>query len=186
VRERRNDILHQISHLLTAKAGVIKFEALNIKGMMRNPNLGLSVADAAMFRQDALPVQGRLARETDREDRSVVPVHSGLLSMRMHQYRHEEAQSTRTPAPSAGMSKVGTAMQHATPTGTARNAGTVSAKIRRAGISQSRGTASGLAPGPIVETRIETHGGPNSAKVLNVSPAVPRPETASSWAAAEI
>jgi IS605 OrfB family transposase len=49
VRERRNNILHQISHLLTAKAGVIKFETLNVKGMMRS-NLALSVADAGMSR----------------------------------------------------------------------------------------------------------------------------------------
>jgi hypothetical protein len=50
VRERSNDILHQISRLLTAKADVIKFETLNIKGVMGNPNLALSVADAAMSR----------------------------------------------------------------------------------------------------------------------------------------
>jgi putative transposase len=49
VREQRNDILHQISHLLTAKAGVIKFETLNVKGMMRS-NLAVSVADAGMSR----------------------------------------------------------------------------------------------------------------------------------------
>jgi hypothetical protein len=51
MRERGNDILHQTSHLLTAKAGVIKFEALNIKGMMRDPNLALSVADPVFVHQ---------------------------------------------------------------------------------------------------------------------------------------
>ena len=50
VRERRKDLLHQISHRLTAKAGVLKFEALNVKGMGRNRHLALSVADAGMSR----------------------------------------------------------------------------------------------------------------------------------------
>jgi len=50
VRERRKDLLHQISHRLTAKAGVLKFETLNVKGMGRNRHLALSVADAGMSR----------------------------------------------------------------------------------------------------------------------------------------
>jgi putative transposase len=48
VRERRKYLLHQISHRLTAKTGVLKVEALNVKGMVRNPHLALSVADAGM------------------------------------------------------------------------------------------------------------------------------------------
>jgi putative transposase len=50
VREQRKDLLHQVSHRLTAKAGVLKFETLNVKGMMRNRHLALSVADAGMSR----------------------------------------------------------------------------------------------------------------------------------------
>lgn len=50
VRERRKDFLHQLSHRLTAKAGVIKAETLNVKGMVRNQHLALSVADAGMSR----------------------------------------------------------------------------------------------------------------------------------------
>lgn len=50
VRERRKDLLHQISHRLTAKAGVIKVETLNVRGMTRNRHLALSVADAGMSR----------------------------------------------------------------------------------------------------------------------------------------
>ena len=49
-REQRKDLLHQISHRLTAKAGVLKFETLNVKGMMRNRHLALSVADAGISR----------------------------------------------------------------------------------------------------------------------------------------
>jgi hypothetical protein len=109
---------------------------------------------------DAVRVQGRLAWETDQGDRSVVHVHSGLLSMRMHRYRHEEPQiDAHSPAPSAGMSKVGSAMQHATSTGTARNAGTVSAKTLRAGRSESRRTPSGLS-----RSAVETHGGYHNSR----------------------
>lgn len=50
VRERRKDLLHQISHRMTAKFGVIKVESLNVRGMARNPHLALSVADAGMSR----------------------------------------------------------------------------------------------------------------------------------------
>ena len=50
VRERRKDLLHQISHRLTAKAGVLKVETLNVRGMSRNRHLALSVADAGMSR----------------------------------------------------------------------------------------------------------------------------------------
>jgi putative transposase len=50
VRERRRDVLHQLSHRLTAKAGVVKVETLNVKGMARNRHLALSVADAGMSR----------------------------------------------------------------------------------------------------------------------------------------
>jgi putative transposase len=50
VRERWKDLLHQLSHRLTAKAGVLKIETLNVKGMARNRHLALSVADAGMSR----------------------------------------------------------------------------------------------------------------------------------------
>lgn len=50
VRERRKDLLHQISHRLTAKAGVLKVETLNVRGMSRNRHLALSMADAGMSR----------------------------------------------------------------------------------------------------------------------------------------
>ena len=50
VRERRKDLLHQISHRLTTKAGVLKVETLNVQGMARNRYLALSVADAGMSR----------------------------------------------------------------------------------------------------------------------------------------
>ena len=50
VRNKRNDCLHQISHRLTAKAGVLKVETLNVRGMARNRHLALSVADAGMSR----------------------------------------------------------------------------------------------------------------------------------------
>jgi putative transposase len=50
VRERRKYLLHQLSHRLTAKAGVLKIETLNVKGMARNRHLALSVADAGMSR----------------------------------------------------------------------------------------------------------------------------------------
>jgi putative transposase len=50
VRERRKDLLHQISHQLTTKADVLKVETLNIRGMLRNHHLALSVTDAGMSR----------------------------------------------------------------------------------------------------------------------------------------
>ena len=50
VRERRKDLLHQVSHRLTTKADVLKIETLNVKGMIRNRQLALSVADAGMSR----------------------------------------------------------------------------------------------------------------------------------------
>jgi putative transposase len=50
VRDRRKDLLHQISHRLTAKADVLKVETLNVRGMARNHCLALSVADAGMSR----------------------------------------------------------------------------------------------------------------------------------------
>ncbi|MDT7953500.1 MAG: transposase [Acetobacteraceae bacterium] len=50
VREQRKDILHKESHRLTTKAGVLKVETLNVRGMARNRHLALSVADAGMAR----------------------------------------------------------------------------------------------------------------------------------------
>ena len=50
VRDRRKDLPHQISHRLTAKADVLKVETLNVRGIVRNRHLALSVADAGMSR----------------------------------------------------------------------------------------------------------------------------------------
>jgi putative transposase len=50
VRNRRTDLLHQISHRLTAKVGVLKVETLNVRCMARNRHLAMSVADAGMSR----------------------------------------------------------------------------------------------------------------------------------------
>ena len=50
VRDRRKDLLHQISHRLTTKADVLKVETLNVRGMVRNQHLALSVSDAGMSR----------------------------------------------------------------------------------------------------------------------------------------
>jgi transposase len=50
VRERRKDLIHQLSDRTTAKFGTIKIETLNVKGMARNRHLALSVADAGMSR----------------------------------------------------------------------------------------------------------------------------------------
>ena len=50
VRDRRNDLLLQTSHRLTAKGDVLKVETLNVRGMGRNHHLALSVADAGMGR----------------------------------------------------------------------------------------------------------------------------------------
>ncbi len=49
-RECCEDLLHQIVHRLTAKAGVIKVETLNVMGMARNRHLALLVADAGTSR----------------------------------------------------------------------------------------------------------------------------------------
>lgn len=54
VRDRRKDLLHQISHRLTAKVDVLKVERLNVRGMVRNQHLALSVADAGMSRMVTL------------------------------------------------------------------------------------------------------------------------------------
>lgn len=48
VRHQRKDVLHQLSHRLTAKADHLTIETLNIRGMMRGLRLGRSVADAGM------------------------------------------------------------------------------------------------------------------------------------------
>ncbi len=50
VRDRRKDLLHQVSHHLTKKADVLKTETLNVKGMVKNHHLALSIADAGMSR----------------------------------------------------------------------------------------------------------------------------------------
>jgi len=75
----RNDILHQISHLQTASAGV---------------NLALSLADAAMSRLVTFTAYkaGWRGRRVEKID-PWVPVHSSLFPMRLHQFRHEEPRS---------------------------------------------------------------------------------------------
>ena len=50
VRDRRKGLLHQISHVLTARADVLKIETLNVQGMVKNHHLALLVADAGMGR----------------------------------------------------------------------------------------------------------------------------------------
>jgi putative transposase len=47
VREARKDFLHQLSHRLTAKAGVVKVEDLNVRGIARG-FLAKSAADAGL------------------------------------------------------------------------------------------------------------------------------------------
>jgi hypothetical protein len=132
---------------------------LNIKGMMRNPNLALSVADTAMSRLVTLR-----AYKADWRERRIEEIdpwfpstqaccQCGRINTDM-----ENLIDAHSPAPSAGTSKVGIAMQHATSTGTARNAGTMSAKTLSAGRLE-QGHAFGFVPVPIVETRVETHGG---------------------------
>ena len=48
VRDRREDLLHQVSHSLTTKADVSKVETLNVRDMAKNHHIALSVADAVM------------------------------------------------------------------------------------------------------------------------------------------
>jgi putative transposase len=48
VANRRSDFLHQTSHMLTAKAGVIGLEDLGVQAMQRNRRLAKSVGDAGM------------------------------------------------------------------------------------------------------------------------------------------
>ena len=67
VQERRKDLLHQISHRLTAKAGAVKVETLNVTGMARNRHLALSVADAGMSR-----LIGFLAYKADWRGRRII------------------------------------------------------------------------------------------------------------------
>jgi putative transposase len=69
VRERRRDLLHQISHRLTAKADVLSIETLNVNGMLRNRYLALAVADAGMARLVAF-----IAYKADWRRRQVVKI----------------------------------------------------------------------------------------------------------------
>jgi putative transposase len=48
VRQVRSDVLHQLSHRLTAKADALVVETLDVRGMSRALRLGRSVADAAL------------------------------------------------------------------------------------------------------------------------------------------
>lgn len=48
VANRRSDFIHQTSHRLTAKAGVIGLEDLSVQAMQRNRRLAKSVSDAGM------------------------------------------------------------------------------------------------------------------------------------------
>ncbi len=70
VRERRKDILHPITHGLTAKADVVRAESLNVGGMRRKRRLAMSVADAGMPRFGTFLVckadgRGRAAEKID-------------------------------------------------------------------------------------------------------------------------
>lgn len=48
VRHQRRDMTHQATGRIVRRAGEIRVESLNIRGMMKNRNLAKSVADAAM------------------------------------------------------------------------------------------------------------------------------------------
>ena len=50
VRDRGKDLLHSVSHSLTAKSDVLRAETLNVPGTARNHPIALSVADAGMSR----------------------------------------------------------------------------------------------------------------------------------------
>src|SRR5215210_530525 len=47
IKFRRNNFAHQLSHALVSVYGTIFFERLNIKGMVKNHSLALSISDAA-------------------------------------------------------------------------------------------------------------------------------------------
>lgn len=47
IANRRRNFAHQLSHALVSKFGIIAFEGLNIKGMVRNHCLAKSIQDAA-------------------------------------------------------------------------------------------------------------------------------------------
>lgn len=47
IANRRRNFAHQISHALVSMFGIIAFESLNIKGMVRNHSLAKSISDAA-------------------------------------------------------------------------------------------------------------------------------------------
>ena len=82
VRERCKDLLHQISHRLTTRAGVVKVETLNVKGMARNRHLALSGVDAGMSRLAASSPTRPTGGGTDRPVRSVVSVQPDLRQVR--------------------------------------------------------------------------------------------------------
>lgn len=69
VRDRRKDLLHQVSHSLTAKADVLKVETLNVRDMAKNHHIALSVADAGMSRLVTF-----FAYKADWRGRSVVKI----------------------------------------------------------------------------------------------------------------
>jgi putative transposase len=48
VKNQRKNFLHQLSHKLITKAGEIKMETLNIRGMVQNHHLAKSISDAGM------------------------------------------------------------------------------------------------------------------------------------------
>lgn len=48
VKNKRKNFTHQLTHRLTTKAGEIKVETLNVKGMVKNHHLAKSVSDASM------------------------------------------------------------------------------------------------------------------------------------------
>jgi putative transposase len=69
VRHVRANLLHQLSHRLTAKAGVLKVETLNVWGMAQNRHLALSVSDAGMSRLLTL-----IATKADWRGREVIHI----------------------------------------------------------------------------------------------------------------
>jgi IS605 OrfB family transposase len=93
VRDRRKDLLHQISHRLTAKADVLKVETLNVRGMARNRHFALSVADAGVSRLVAFcrykaDWRGRRIEKLD-------PWFPGSQTCCMRGARHREIKTSR-------------------------------------------------------------------------------------------
>jgi putative transposase len=70
IKSRRSNFAHQLSHALVSLYGAIFFEKLNIKGMVRNHSLALSISDAAwnqliQFTSYKAENAGRLCEQVD-------------------------------------------------------------------------------------------------------------------------